>query len=401
MGINKTVKGFFIFFTACIMSFSLMGCGKDEDKKSIKTKDDNKTTSSTEDKTEKDETETEEIMTEDTTEDTTLIIDYEAVYEPVLKENYDAIVNGYDDEKEYKYLSTGVMEVVSYETNKNKLLESLGYIITDVSGDGIPELLIGENVPTGDYISDEEGYIYSGYTYKEGELICFLDGWARSNHRMTGDNDFYYLGSGGVMNTAFGEYHLSDDATEIIWDDFYFTEPNGDFTEAEYYHNKTGEYDDALSEKVDMTEDEFWNLLDKKPVAIDWITMRNYGGADSGNTSGGSTGNDDITDVSVDLSDVAATWLYPSGASLVIEENGNWTVYDGTENWLFSGEWNASIESDYIALTFKSEVGDNGNSQVGTGRFYYDTSGYPALDMQFELGLTDFSYGIVTLYKGM
>ncbi len=75
MGINKTVKGFFIFFTACIMSFSLMGCGKDEDKKSIKTKDDNKTTSSTEDKTEKDESETEEIMTEDTTEDTTIKID--------------------------------------------------------------------------------------------------------------------------------------------------------------------------------------------------------------------------------------------------------------------------------------------------------------------------------------
>ncbi len=65
------------------------------------------------------------------------------------------------------------------------------------------------------------------------------------------------------------------------------------------------------------------------------------------------------------------------------------------------GEWNADVQSDYIAITLKSEVGDSGNSQVGTGKFYYDNSGYAALDMQFEPYLTDFSNGVVTLYKGL
>ncbi len=196
-------KRFIAVFLVFMMSFFMISCGNKEKKKLTAQNEDNKTKETTEEIKEQNKDITEEL----TTEDTTPKVDYEAIYEPVLKENYDALVNGYDYEKDYKYLSSGVMEALTYENDNNMLLDEMGYIIEDISGDGIPELMIGRNNPTSaDNMADEEGYIYSGYTYKDGELVCFLEGWIRSRHQMIGDNDFYYSGSSGAMNSVFGQY---------------------------------------------------------------------------------------------------------------------------------------------------------------------------------------------------
>ena len=194
--------------------------------------------------------------------------DYKAVYSPILEEILEVINNGYDDSKDYKYISSGIMEKVMYE-EKEKLLKNMGYVIEDISGDGVPELLIGETASFGD--EPEASYLYDVYTVKNGEASCTLDGWARNSYRYLGDGKFYNVGSGGAMYTLFGQLHLSKDGSEIIWDDCYFSYDKNDGTEIGYYHNTTGVWDPEEAEELDMSEDEFWKLMeDLKFELIDW-----------------------------------------------------------------------------------------------------------------------------------
>ncbi len=186
--------------------------------------------------------------------------DYEDIYAPVLDEARDMIKNGNDFDGDYKYPSTGLMERAMYPGDDD-LSKVIGYYYNDFNGDGIPELLIGEND------EDEYGnnpndvaYIYNGYTCKDGEPVCFLEGWGRNRQHYLGEGHFFNTGSSGAMNTAFGEWHLDKGGTEQIWDDFYFSLEDMIKGGMAFYHNTTGNEDTDESERLKMTEDEFMDI---------------------------------------------------------------------------------------------------------------------------------------------
>ena len=199
-------------------------------------------------------------------------IDYEKIYAPIIEENIQTIEYGYNMDAEHKYLSNGIAEKVAY-TEKDILMKQIGYVIMDINGDNVPEFLMGENA---NY--DEKGdksYILGGYTYMDGELVCFIDGWARSSNIWMGNGKIYYYGSNGVYSSLFGQKYLDSDC-EVKWDDFYFSDEKDDGSIG-FFHNKTGVYDIGAAEELDMEEDAFWNLYnDSKYELLNWKPFSEY-----------------------------------------------------------------------------------------------------------------------------
>ncbi len=200
--------------------------------------------------------------------------DYINIYAPILDMTCDVIYNGYQDDKDYDLVPSGVLEMAGW-MEKDELLESLGYIISDINKDGIMELMIGTLSNR-----DEIPMIFAGYTVKDNEPLNFLEGWYRSAYQYMDNGRFYYFGSGGAMYSAFGTYHINEDGTELVCEDFYFTgEKDNDPESIAFYHNTTGEWDSENSEELKLSEDDFWKISDElssKCHAPDLIPFADY-----------------------------------------------------------------------------------------------------------------------------
>ena len=204
--------------------------------------------------------------------------DYYTLYTPVMDEIFDTVENGYDYEKEYEYVSNAVMEKVNYG-DKDKVLNELGFVLEDVSGDGIPELIIGEDqtfAPDSD--PNRQSYIYQIFTCKDNGVVCAVDGWSRNNYRYLGDGEFFNVGSSGAMFTLFAKLHLSTDGTEQIIDDCYFTYDKNGGDMVGYYHNTTGEMDPDKAEEVPgMDAEKFWEIEEDCDFELmDWTPIKDW-----------------------------------------------------------------------------------------------------------------------------
>ena len=212
--------------------------------------------------------------------------DYEALYAPVLDETLEKIYDRLESDDPVRYVPSGIVEMIMYEPTES-LLDEVCYVIEDVSGDGIPELLMGYDSESEE---QETSYIMGVYTLKNDEPYCTIDGMARSSFRWMGNGYFYYIGSGGAAYTYIGKCRLSEDGAEIIWDDYYFTDPTEDGMDVEYYHNTTGSDDTDESEVFDG---DFWSVTDKlmyRCKTIAWSPMRSYEAKTGGSTAGSSAG---------------------------------------------------------------------------------------------------------------
>ena len=151
---------------------------------------------------------------------------------------------------------TGVTEVL-WALEPGEALECIGYRFEDLSGDGIPELLIGAVPREGDLVRGSS--LYAVYTLADGAPRFLLEGWARSSYRLTKDGSFFHQGSNGAMYSIFGTVSLSPEDASIVWKDYYFTyEKDGNFEDIRAYHNTSGEWDPAVSEEIPL--DDFWQI---------------------------------------------------------------------------------------------------------------------------------------------
>ncbi|MDO4845978.1 MAG: hypothetical protein Q3977_05120 [Oscillospiraceae bacterium] len=214
-------------------------------------------------------------------------VDYMAIYAPVMDETVDLIRNGFDGEKDYHYASNGVIEAAMWG-EPNETLQTVGYSLRDINGDGIPELFIGY-VP--DPVEKEPNELFGGYSCRNGELTMFVEGWARSRFVWMGENRFLHSGSSGAAHSAFGVFHLSEDGEEIVWVDFYFTDDvppkTVDITSESYvptdapwfFHNQSGSWEQADSEEIKIQEEDFWKIyadLEAATVPMDMTPFALY-----------------------------------------------------------------------------------------------------------------------------
>ena len=125
----------------------------------------------------------------------------------------------------------------------------MGYLIEDLSGDGIPELAVGER----------NGMTNALYTLVDGKPELVFEGWYRSSYVYMGDGYFYYYGSNSASESGQGVFYLTKNGTGLECESFLFTGLNSD-GDLEVYRNETGSWNPAESEKADMTAEDFWAL---------------------------------------------------------------------------------------------------------------------------------------------
>lgn len=129
-------------------------------------------------------------------------------------------------------------------------LKALGCAVEDLSGDGVPELVVG-------FLPDHSILQYAVYTLVNGRpQVVFED--EEGSLGYLGNGSFHYVVS---LPTGMGQgtVSLSQDGAQILWEDFYFTLDDifgGDAVTI--YHNTTGSLDPAESELTDWTMEYFY-----------------------------------------------------------------------------------------------------------------------------------------------
>lgn len=152
----------------------------------------------------------------------------------------------------------GLSEVVNIAPD-GESLNMVGFRIGDISGDGIPELLIGTVKDKDDvyYVSE----VFAVYTLVDDVPTLVFEGWGRSSYRYAVDGQFVHHGSAGAMYTIFGVYKLSTDGTTLDATDYYFTyERDDNPLEMGFYFNRTGDWDKAVSEQLMLDQNQFWKI---------------------------------------------------------------------------------------------------------------------------------------------
>ncbi len=192
------------------------------------------------------------------------------IYTSTLDKLYKAI-----SEQDYDMTSEDGTDVIASvaETVGDNPLEKIGYLVQDVSGDGIPELLIGCTV-------DGDNSIYLVYSGASGEANLSLEGFYRSNYGYLGEGKFSYSGSAGALYHIFGTYTISKDGSTFECNDYYFTyEKDETLTDIDFYHNTIGKMDVKNSEKLDITEEDFYKIeeeIGSKTIKLNFTPFSQY-----------------------------------------------------------------------------------------------------------------------------
>jgi hypothetical protein len=154
----------------------------------------------------------------------------------------------------------GVWEAKLYPGDTGSVLDSVGYALHDMSGDGVPELLIGAITHRDNQLS-YGSKIYAMYTCVDGVPTLTFESWARSRFYTMEEGTFFYQGSSSAMVSLFGKYTLSPDGVCLSCNDLYFTDEKPSTPEETVlYHNQTGSMEPAMSEELSVPEEQFWRL---------------------------------------------------------------------------------------------------------------------------------------------
>ena len=136
-------------------------------------------------------------------------------------------------------------------------LNGMGYLIEDLSGDGVPELAVGS-------LREYGGEINALYTLADNEPELVFEGWGRNSYiyvnTYVGDSScFYNCGSSSAVESGHGIFTLSRNGRELEWRRFYFTYAEvGNLDNVAIYVNTTGSWEPEESELADMTLEEYY-----------------------------------------------------------------------------------------------------------------------------------------------
>lgn len=156
-------------------------------------------------------------------------------------------------------------------------LNRIGYIIEDISGDGIPELIIGE---INHASQNRDSRILLLYTSVNDEAHHILSGWARSRYFLLDDGMLYHAGSSGAQYSTRSISQLSEDGTTIKTLEEYstFIDEGGATRFGNFYkiYDKNGHY---TIEELKETKNERWQRMNdyhSRAVNLDLIPMSEY-----------------------------------------------------------------------------------------------------------------------------
>ena len=141
----------------------------------------------------------------------------------------------------------------------------VGYAVEDLTGDGVPELVLG---------SLDDDTLYAVYTGDRGEPVLMLEGGSRKQCRYLGRGRFFCSGSASAFNSILSAYALSKDGLELICEDYYFTdEAAGNGMDVAFYHNTSGVMDPDVSDQLDIDYEQFFIIEDSWMEQVQTIAL--------------------------------------------------------------------------------------------------------------------------------
>ncbi len=196
-------------------------------------------------------------------------------YANTLEYFYQFIISGNTD-IDFEYGTVGIGEQASFRST-DEALEKTGFAIIDLSGDGLPELIIGE-IALDSEPNTFRAPVYAVFALQDGEPILTFTGWYRNAYFYHGDGRFYQSGSNGAMYSIDGIYKLSPDGLTLNCEHYFFTyEKDESKTEIGNYYNTNCQWDKAVS--VELSDEELLEkrkALSTESVAIDLIPFAEY-----------------------------------------------------------------------------------------------------------------------------
>ncbi|MDD6060595.1 MAG: hypothetical protein PUB97_09480 [Ruminococcus sp.] len=243
------MKRYVVFSLSILMLATMTACGVQPAVSSSPSSEESFTVCTTDQKIPEQEDKNPEVTkdTEQTSEQTSVqTIDPDLAYSELV-DRFRALVSdpfGQDGDNPGEM---GVLEAARI-AGDNAVYE-MGYLIEDLSGDGIPELAVGEL----------HGMTNALYTLVDGKPELVFEGWYRSSYVYKGNGHFYYYGANSAAENGKGLFYLSEDGTGLECERFLFTGLNEDGN-IDVYYNETGSWDPAESEKSDMTAEDFWAM---------------------------------------------------------------------------------------------------------------------------------------------
>lgn len=115
---------------------------------------------------------------------------------------YDALIAEAQDVLEnFDILTDEIGSHFSWVIYENQDYETLGYILRDLDGNGVEELIFGENGENG-----WDGIVYDLYTIADGEVVHIFDGWARNRYYLCENGCIANESSGGAAYSTYAYY---------------------------------------------------------------------------------------------------------------------------------------------------------------------------------------------------
>lgn len=148
--------------------------------------------------------------------------------------------------------SAGVADAVAeVQPGDTEFLKKLGYVIEDINGDGVYELLVLSVEETdGEYTGQN---VLCAFTYTEETIRKILDGGIGSRYCVLEDNLVYFEGSAGTSYSIVATYELAANSAEMTTKDYYFSYPDfEDSSKVNYYYNSLGE---SMVESAELLKD--------------------------------------------------------------------------------------------------------------------------------------------------
>lgn len=121
-------------------------------------------------------------------------------YSDILDRFYYQILGGWNQTEDISYM-------FSWDYTSVHSLSDAGYMLTDLNGDGMEELLVSPAVDAAD------GLIYDLYACVNGEVVHAASSGERYRYNYCKDGTIYYEGSSGAGNSTFAGNEVTEDGT--------------------------------------------------------------------------------------------------------------------------------------------------------------------------------------------
>lgn len=158
-------------------------------------------------------------------------------------------------------------------------LNMLGYTLQDINNDKVPELIFAildnEKQGKGYYGKD----IYAIYTFVDGKIKFVDEGWARSNIKLLANNMFLTRGNSSNTDYVLVLEDLLPNGNKRCVDMYFTRSKSNNEPGLDVYRNDVGRADVAVSQKTNMTADDFFDMgteMAGDSVKLELLPLKEY-----------------------------------------------------------------------------------------------------------------------------